>query len=48
MLDDARMLIDTKYVEDTTTIYVKSNTNNLDTLQNAIDEFCKGSGAKIN
>ena len=41
------MLLDTKYVDDTTT-YVKGDANNLDRLQGAINEFCRGSGAKIN
>ena len=45
--EDAGMMLDTKYADDTTT-YVKGDANNLDRLQSAMYEFCRGSGAKIN
>ena len=41
------MWLDTEYVDDTTT-YVKLYANNLDKLQSATNEFCRGLGAKIN
>ena len=46
MPNDAGMVLDTTYVDDTTT-YVKGDANNLGRLQSAIHELCKGSGAKI-
>ena len=45
--DDEGMVFDTAYVDDTMT-YVKGDAHNLGRLQNAIDEFCRGSDAKIN
>ena len=45
--EDAGMMLDTEYVDDTTT-YVKGDANNLDRLQSAMNEFCRGLGAKIN
>ena len=46
MRNDVGMLIDTKYVDDTI-VYIKGDVTNLNRLQNAIDEFCRGLGAKI-
>ena len=39
--EDAGMMLDTEYADDTTT-YVKGDANNLDKLQSAINEFCRG------
>ena len=45
--DDVGMVLGKAYADDTTT-YVTDDANNLGGLQTAIDEFCRGSDAKIN